>query len=94
MVIVSAKRYGVNGYIVCGRGDYASASIFLPAAGYGSGISLYDVGSTGFYWSSVPDSGNGYDAWYLDFNSSDHYVLSYYYRYFGQSVRPVRGFTE
>ncbi|MBR1921070.1 MAG: hypothetical protein IJ829_03570, partial [Kiritimatiellae bacterium] len=33
-------RNGVNGYVVRGKGDYASASIFLPAAGLGYGTSL------------------------------------------------------
>ena len=62
---------GVNGYLVKGRGDYASKSIFLPAAGYGDGTSLYFSGSIGLYWSSVPDLDGGY-AWGLDFVSSYH----------------------
>jgi hypothetical protein len=33
-------KNGVNGYIVQGRGRYASASIFLPGAGSGYGTSL------------------------------------------------------
>ena len=84
---------GVNGYVVKGKGDYASASIFLPAAGYGYGTSLYLAGSYGYYWSSVPDSGNSYYAWDLYFDSGGHYTSSYY-RFGGQSVRPVQGFTE
>ncbi len=85
---------GVNGYVVRGRGDYASASIFLPAAGYGNGLSLNDAGSYGGYWSSVPDS-DGYDAWRLYFSSGYHDTSSYlHYRYYGQSVRPVQGFTK
>ena len=43
---------GVTGYVVRGRGDYASASIFLPAAGFGSKTSLDEAGSFGCYWSS------------------------------------------
>ncbi len=35
---------GVRGYVFRGRGDYASASIFLPFAGCGDGTSLIDVG--------------------------------------------------
>ena len=83
---------GVNGYIVRGRGTYASASIFLPAAGCGRGTSLYLAGSLGIYWSSVPYSGGNY-AWGLGFYSSDH-VTGYDSRYDGFSVRPVQGFTE
>ena len=88
---------GVNGYVVCGRGDYSSASIFLPCAGYGSGRSLDFAGSRGHYWSSVPYSDNN-NAWYLYFNSGLHYTN--YYSYFddyrsrGRSVRPLQGFTK
>ena len=83
---------GVNGCIVRGRGDYASANIFLPCAGSGYGISLSNAGSYGLYWSSVPYS-NYLFSWRLDFSSSGHgtYDSS---RYLGQSVRPVQGFTK
>ena len=85
---------GVNGYVVRGRGNYASASIFLPCAGYGPGASLGHVGSTGTYWASVPHSDfSDSEAWDLGFNSGSHSV-SYYFRYFGQSIRPVQGFIQ
>lgn len=76
---------GVNGYNVEGPNG---ASIFLPAAGYRLGSSLYDAGSDGYYWSSTSyesDSGNA-DALYFD--SSSHDVGSIR-RYGGLSVRPV-----
>lgn len=84
---------GVNGYVVRGRGAYASNSIFLPAAGYGFGTSLGDAGSGGDYWSSVPDSDGSY-AWYLDFDSGGHSTHEYGYRGSGQSVRPVQGLAK
>ena len=85
---------GANGYVVRGRGNYASFSIFLPCAGYGIGSSLGHAGSTGAYWASVPYSHyNDSEAWDIGFNSGSH-AASYYYRYYGQSVRPVQGFTE
>lgn len=37
--------HGINGYIVRGRGGYASNSIFLPCAGSGYGTSLCNVSS-------------------------------------------------
>ena len=83
---------GVYGYIVRGRGSYASNSIFLPCAGNGYRPLLYDAGSDGNYSSSVPGS-DDYDAWGLYFYSSDH-GTGYDYRYFGQSVRPLQGFTK
>ena len=78
---------GVNGYVVKGKGDYASASIFLPCAGYGNGGSLNNAGSDGRYWSSEPYS-DSYNAWYRHFDSSHRY-MNINYRYIGRSVRPV-----
>ena len=90
-------RNGVAGYLVSGKGAYASASIFLPAAGRGDGTSLSDVGSRGYYWSSVPDSDNGrsdYAYGLILFFGSNVSFLEYfgrcYNRYLGQSVRPVQ----
>ena len=81
---------GVNGYIVKGRGTYASNSIFLPAAGCGDCTSLYGSGSGGSYFSSEPSS-EGKLVWCLGFDSSSHGASSYwrYNRSYGQSVRPV-----
>ena len=83
---------GVNGYVVRGRGAYSSSSIFLPCAGYGHGASLGSAGSYGFYWSSVPRS-DYYLSWSLYFNSGSHNTY-FSYRFLGQSVRPVQGFTK
>ena len=83
---------GVSGYVIRGKGDYASASIFLPCAGYGDGTSLHGTGSGGSCWSSVPGS-NSYSACLLGFDSSYH-DAHYSYRYYGLSVRPVQGFTK
>ena len=82
---------GAQGYVVKGKDAYASASIFLPAVGFGRGTSLNFAGSSGTYWSSVPGSDD--DAWYLIFNSSYH-GTSYSSRYNGRPVRPLQGFTE
>ena len=64
-------------------------SIFLPAAGYRYGSSLYHAGSYGHYWSSTPDEyfGNSH-ACNLNF-ASDFHGMGDYTRYDGQSVRPV-----
>ena len=85
---------GVKGYIVRGRGSYASNSIFLPCAGYGYATSLYDVGSKGCYWSSVPGSDYNYGAWTLYFGSSYHSTDYGYRRSYGRSVRPLQRFTK
>lgn len=63
-------------------------SIFLPAAGYRRGTSLYYAGSNGYCWSSTPDESSTRIAYYLYFRS-DNRGTSWYDRYYGQSVRPV-----
>lgn len=85
---------GVNGRVVRGKGDYADRSIFLPAAGTGSGSNLDYPGSYGFYWSSTPSSSTTLNSYYLYFY--DQYNLRYgvFYRYESRSVRPVRESAE
>ena len=89
-------RNGVNGYIVRGKGSYASASIFLPCSGYGYGTSLKSAGSYGSYWSSEPLEGTSYDAIFdsysLVFASGSGSPGTIYHkpRKEGYSVRPVQ----
>ena len=80
---------GVNGYVVCGRGTYASASIFLPAAGEGYGNGLNDADSQGQYWASVPNAGK-FCSWRLNLNSGD-YGMGKGGRSYGRTIRPVYG---
>ena len=87
------SRNGVSGRLVKGRGSYASKSIFLPAAGDGYDSYLGGLGSSGNYWSSTPRSDGSDIAWYLYFNSG-LFRRNFNYRYYGQSVRPVRGFAK
>ena len=62
-------------------------AVFLPAAGYRGGTSLYNVGSYGYYWSaSCYNSNIAYDVY---FDDGDLYTDNWYYRYSGQSVRLV-----
>ena len=78
-------KNGKNGYKVTGPNGN---SIFLPAAGYRNGSSLYYAGSYGGYWSSTPREDSSDDAWNLYFTSSVQY-MNYGHRYYGRSVRPV-----
>ena len=64
-------------------------SIFLPAAGYHYDTSLNNAGSYGGYWSRSLGTGYSSYAYYLSFYSGN-IDWSSYYRYYGQSVRPVR----
>ena len=84
---------GVYGRLVTGKGAYANRSIFLPAAGFGDYSHLDDPGSGGNYWSSTPYSVSSSRAGSLLFNSG-YFMRVSYYRYIGQSVRPVRGFAQ
>ena len=79
---------GINGYKVSSTVN--SNYIFLPAAGYRSGSSLYCAGRYGDYWSSTPYESGSYRAYVLDFDSSNLSIHNFY-RYDGQSVRPVCG---
>ncbi len=63
-------------------------SIFLPAAGYRYGSSLYYQGSYGNFWSSTPYEGSTDRACYLYFGSGS-FLRGWYYRRHGFSVRPV-----
>lgn len=78
---------GVNGQKVTGPNDNY---IFLPAAGYRDGSSLFSDGNYGNYWSSTPADNNIYDikAYYLNFGDGFEDVDGIY-RYYGQTVRPV-----
>ena len=84
----------VKGYIVRGKGEYAAASIFIPASGHGFGMSLYDLDSFGKYWLATSGTGNFAYSWYLNFTSVVHYPYYFDYRYYGFPVRPVQGPTE
>ncbi len=83
---------GVSGFIVSGKGVYASNSIFLPASGIGWENSLEYDGSYGYIWLSSLGSTSS-NAWDLYFHAS-FYNTSYDYRYRGRSVRPVQGDSE
>lgn len=86
---------GIRGYLVRGKGDYVSASIFLPFTGRVKGVSL--GGNDGCYWSSfsAPDRNNAKSefAANLGFWSKGHGRFGSY-RYEGFSIRPVQGVTK
>ena len=83
---------GVNGYVVRGRGDYSSNSIFLPAAGFGVETVLDNPSAAALFWSSVPRLDDN-RAWYLAFQNAFPYMLDDRCRSDGQSIRPVQEFA-
>ncbi len=76
---------GVNGSKVTGPNG---SCIFLPAAGYRYGTSLYDDGYYGGSWSSTLYGGYDDYAYDLYFGDGGEYV-HYGYRYDGLPVRPI-----
>ena len=84
--VKSYNNVNVSGYVVAGSNGN---SIFLPAAGYRSSISLYDAGWYAYYWSSSLTDDRSYNAWNMYFSSSSHYSRSNDGRYKGNPIRAV-----
>ena len=82
---------GIKGYKVTSKKN--GNSIFVPAAGWRNGTSLYYQGTYGFYWSSTPYESDSFYACSLNFGSGHHSTDSNF-RSYGQSVRPVSGGIE
>jgi hypothetical protein len=75
---------GVKGQIV--TSNINGNSIFLPAAGYRYDVELLFAGDLDYYWSSSLYGDSPESAWDVYFISD---LVDGYYRYCGQSVRPV-----
>ena len=80
------EQNGVKGYKVTSKKN--GNSIFLPAAGWRRGSSLYSQGTYGYYWSSTPRESYSNNACDLSFDSGSH-STNWDNRTNGQSVRPV-----
>ena len=79
---------GIKGYIVRGRAEYASNSIFLPAAGYGGATYLNSAGSWGCYWSSYTEGTSRYLRFYSDYYGT--FMFFSRSNCLGFSIRPVQ----
>lgn len=61
--IWGTNEAGINGYTVSSKIEgFTDKSIFLPASGTMSGVSLQGLDSDGRYWTSQLSSGNSYSA--------------------------------
>ena len=79
---------GVVGLVITGKGEYSSASLFLPAAGCCGDSSRKGAGGYGYYWSRSLNSDYPDGAWCLYFGNSNRNLFNSS-RYCGRSVRPV-----
>ena len=88
-IIINSTQNGVYGILVISRIN--DNSIFLPASGRRDGTSLYNVGKSGYLWSSTPfwDSRN-LQAYCFIFSGDCSYSNSRDSRYSGFTVRPVQ----
>ena len=85
----STKRFlGVKFY---GKGDYATNSIFVPAAGNCYDGSVYGRGIVGNLWSSSLGSGNANDAIFSNLLADGYFYVGSNKRFRGSSVRAVAG---
>ena len=75
------------GYLLTGPNGN---NVFLPAAGYRFGTSVYYAGSYGYYWSSSPYTSNVLYAYGVSFSAGNLYPQDDNYRYYGRAVRLVR----
>ena len=86
------EKEGVCGYVVRGRGDYSSYSIFLPCAGYGELGSFSGLGVDFWYWSSSPSREADYSLFFrnngpiLGERGLERGKIG---RYYGATIRPV-----
>ena len=76
---------GLNGRVFEGKNGN---QLFIPAAGYCDGSDITDAGSNCSLWSSNLQLGFPDNAYYLSIYSNS-ISMSYDYRYFGCSVRPI-----
>ncbi len=78
----------VSGLLITGKASFASAFVFLPAAGYLSDNKRTGAGNFGYYSSRSLDAGNPKGTRYL-YIQDGYWGDSSQNRYYGQSVRPV-----
>ena len=83
---------GVKGFVVRGRGDYASAAIFLPATGVGIEEKWWYRERSGYLWASEPytEGPNADCSWRLHFDQRGTGTDFCWDRHFGVPVRPVK----
>ena len=78
-----------NNYTIAQWGEMeAAGAVFLPAAGYRVGTSVFDACNDGYYWSSGLRTTA--KAWGMAFDSDNFYIPLSFNRNYGFSVRLVQ----
>lgn len=87
---------GVNGYVVRGRGDYATNSIFFPCGGYCEGIALRYQNEYGYCWSSLPSVFRSTSSYCFDCGEVGEIDgrIAEGDRRIGRNIRPVQRFIK
>ncbi len=65
-------------------------AVFLPAAGYRTGVTMNNIGSIGYYWTSTQQYTGWGSASSLQIHSNNVYLSPQDNRNYGYSVRPVQ----
>lgn len=86
---MTKDQMGTAGLWVTGKSTFASKSIFIPVAYYGSNEAIYDFMDQGFYWSATAEADRN-NAQYLYFARYQK-ELDSLSRYNGLPLRAVRG---
>ena len=84
---------GVKGLLITGKGDFASAYVFLPAAGNLINSARLSQNVVGAYWSRTLCAENPDKAYYLYFGRSN-WVFNTNNRSYGQPIRPMLNVPE
>ena len=84
------QNSSISGNLYTGKGAYANASIFLPAAGHFGLNNAYSVNKNGEYWCRTLGSGTPDKAVYMNFSATTYQLgQEGIERYQPRSIRPV-----
>ena len=84
------QNSSISGNLYTGKGAYANASIFLPAAGHFGLNNAYSVNRNGEYWCRTLGSGTPDKAVYMNFSATTYQLgQEGIERYQPRSIRPV-----
>lgn len=81
---------GISGYIISGKGQFGSNSVFLPCVGCGYNEKLLYENYACYWTSSIYSQSDSQFAWRIYKNTSVNNTSGYCMRYYGLPIRPVQ----